>query len=59
MSPRTVPRLPLPGGRGPRDPGLAGDDCPAAGWCQRVCAEEEGVSASCLRRGDDCVPALL
>ena len=25
----------------------------------RVCVEEEGVSASCLRRGDDCVPALL
>lgn len=41
MSLQMVPRLPLRGGLGPRDPGLAGGGCSAPGWCQRVCAEEE------------------
>lgn len=35
-----VPWLSLRGGRGPRDPGLAGGGCSAPGWCRRVRAEE-------------------
>lgn len=41
MSFQMVPRLPLRGGRGPRDPGLTGGGCSAPGRCQHMCAEEE------------------